>query len=237
MSVSALMREQAEAWGLELTPEAFGAFDLYASRLKEANRTKNLTAVDDDEGIARRHFLDSLRPLVLGWLQPQARLVDVGTGAGFPGLPLAIARPDIRVTLADSLGKRVDFLRRMTEELGLEGQVELLWIRAEELGRDAKRREAYDLACARAVAALPTLAEYLLPLVRQGGAMLAWKGPGLAEELARAQRALDLLGGGRRMLDHYGLGGQQLTLARIEKSRPTPEAYPRKNGKPSRQPL
>ena len=86
MSVSALMKEQAEAWGLELTPEAFEAFDLYASRLKEANRTMNLTAVDDDEGIARRHFLDSLRPLVLGWLQPQARLVDVGTGAGFPGL-------------------------------------------------------------------------------------------------------------------------------------------------------
>ena len=237
MSVSALMKEQAQKWELALAPEAFEAFDLYAARLKEANQTMNLTAVDDDEGIARRHFLDSLRPLVLGGIHPEASLVDVGTGAGFPGLPLAIARPDIRVTLADSLGKRVDFLRRMVAELGLEERVEMLWIRAEELGRDAQRREAYDFACARAVAALPTLAEYLLPLARQGGAMLAWKGPGLGEELARAQRAMDLLGGGKRTLDHYTLGGQPMTLARIEKSRPTPAAYPRRNGKPARQPL
>ena len=197
----------------------------------------NLTAVDDDEGIAKRHFLDSLRPLALGWIDEGARLVDVGTGAGFPGLPLAIARDDLKVTLADSLNKRVEFLKGVVEALGIGDRVEVIWIRAEDLGRSAEHREQYDFACARAVAAMPTLSEYLLPMVRQGGHMLCWKGPSLPEELTAASRALDILGGGKRTIDRYSPGAQEMALARIFKSRRTPPAYPRKSGKHSKQPL
>lgn len=237
MSIREILLSKAALWELSLPSEAADAFELYGRRLQETNKVMNLTAVDDDEGIACRHFLDSLRPLRSGWIPENATVVDVGTGAGFPGLPLAIARPDLKVTLADSLGKRCDFLKGIVHELGMEDRVCVLWIRAEDLGRDETHREAYDCACARAVAALPTLAEYLLPLVKVGGSLLAWKGPSLAEELAKAQRALDILGGGKRYADHYTVSDQPLVLARIDKSRATPSAYPRKNGKPSKSPL
>ena len=237
MSIRESLKTAAEGWGLTLSNETLDAFDLYGRRLQEVNQVMNLTAVTDDEGIAHRHFLDSLRPQVNDLIPQGSSLVDVGTGAGFPGLPLAIARPDLSVTLADSLGKRCDFLKGVVSELGLESRVTVLWIRAEDLGRDEAHREKYDFACARAVAALPTLAEYLLPLVKVGGAMLSWKGPSLPEELANAQRALDILGGGQRFVDHYTLDGQAMALARIAKSRPTPPAYPRRSGKPSKSPL
>lgn len=237
MKVSEILNREAKVWGIELDDTALEAFDLYAHRLQEANKVMNLTAVDDDEGIAKRHFLDSLRPLALGWIDEGARLVDVGTGAGFPGLPLAIARDDLKVTLADSLNKRVEFLKGVVEALGIGDRVEVIWIRAEDLGRSAEHREQYDFACARAVAAMPTLSEYLLPMVRQGGHMLCWKGPSLPEELTAASRALDILGGGKRTIDRYSTGDQEMALARIFKSRPTPPAYPRKSGKPSKQPL
>ena len=237
MKVSEILKNEAQQWELSLSDTALEALDIYAHRLQEANKVMNLTAVDDDEGIAKRHFLDSLRPLALGWIDEGARVVDVGTGAGFPGMPLAIARPDLRVTLADSLNKRVEFLKGVVETLGIGDRVQVIWIRAEDLGRSPEHREQYDFACARAVAAMPTLAEYLLPMVKQGGHMLCWKGPSLPEELTAAQRALDILGGGKRTIDHYSTGDQEMALARIFKSRPTPPAYPRKSGKPSKQPL
>ena len=202
MKVSEILKNEAQQWELSLSDTALEALDIYAHRLQEANKVMNLTAVDDDEGIAKRHFLDSLRPLALGWIDEGARVVDVGTGAGFPGMPLAIARPDLRVTLADSLNKRVEFLKGVVETLGIGDRVQVIWIRAEDLGRSPEHREQYDFACARAVAAMPTLAEYLLPMVKQGGHMLCWKGPSLPEELTAAQRALDILGGGKRTIDH-----------------------------------
>ena len=237
MTIGEIVASGAERWGISLPEGALEDFECYGRMLCEANQTMNLTTVDDPEGIARRHFLDSLRPLALGWLPEGASLVDVGTGAGFPGLPLAIARRDLSVTLADSLNKRTEFLKSVVEALKLSDRVKVIWIRAEDMGRDAQHRERYDFACARALAALPTLAEYLLPLVKVDGAMLAWKGPGLGQELEAGQRALDILGGGARQVDSYALGDQQMQLARIRKSRPTPPAYPRRAGKPGKQPL
>ena len=227
----------AEAWGLTLSDMALDRLELYAARLAEANKVMNLTAVDDPEGIAIRHFLDSLRPVKT--LKPGASLVDVGTGAGFPGLPLAIVREDMQVLLADSLGKRVDFLSRLLEELDMGERVKTLWIRAEDLGQKPEYRARFDHAAARAVAPMNVLMEYLLPLVKVGGTALAWKGSSWQEEASGAGSALDRLGGGKPAADVYRLPGAENDMAvlTVKKLRPTPASYPRKAGKPGKNPL
>jgi len=213
---------------------------VYHELLADWNTRMNLTGDTDFETSLDRHYTDCLAPLKYAQLFPQnASLIDVGSGAGFPGLPLAIARPDLQVTLLDSLMKRITFLSAVVEELGLEN-VRLVHSRAEDGGRDAKLRERFDLAVARAVAPLPVLSELLLPFVKVGGRMICYKGPSAQEELEAGQKAAHIVGGGN--LEHYPVAipsqpEWQHCLLTCEKKVKTVRQYPRKAGTPSRSPL
>ena len=218
----------------------FGGIARYHALLADWNTRMNLTGDTDFETSLDRHYTDSLAPLRYAHLFPEgASLIDVGSGAGFPGLPLAIARPDLQVTLLDSLMKRIHFLSAVVEELGLQN-VRLVHSRAEDGGRDAKLREQYDIAVARAVAPLPVLCELLLPFVKVGGRMICYKGPSAAEELEAGKKAAHIVGGGSMEQLPVVLPSQpewQHCLLTCEKKVKTVRQYPRKAGTPSRQPL
>ena len=207
----------------------------YAQLLLETNQVMNLTAITDPTDVAALHFLDSAALLTLTDLKGKT-VADVGTGAGFPGLPLKIAEPSIRLTLLDAQGKRVRFLETVCAELGL-ADVECVHGRAEEFAAD--RRESFDLVTSRAVAALPVLAELCLPLVKVGGAFLAMKSVDSEAELAEAKRALETLGGRVEALRDYCLPGTDVRhrLVIIKKIRKTPEKYPRIFAKIKKNPL
>lgn len=234
--ITEILRPLLLEYGLSLSEEQLALLEAYASMLKEWNEKMNLTAITDDEGIAVKHFLDSL--LVLRYAGPPrgARLADVGAGAGFPGAVLKIARPDLRLTLIDGLGKRVTFLGALSERLGFEA--ECLHLRAEDAGRDPGLRERFDLVTARAVAGMNVLAEYCLPLVKPGGTFAAMKGPEPDEEIAAAEKAIRLLGGGEPERAGYRLpSGDGRTLVVIRKAAATPDMYPRCSAKIAKQPL
>lgn len=208
----------------EVTPDIYRKFTAYADFLVDKNQVMNLTAITDPHGIAEKHFLDSVLPLGLFDVPDGASLVDVGTGAGFPGVPMAIMRPDIRLTLLDSLNKRINFLKELTGLLEL--PAECIHIRAEDAGRGSLR-ESFDIATARAVSRLPILCEYCLPLVKTGGAFLAMKGD-CQEELEEAKNAISVLGGKVERMEEYALpSGDKRTLVVIRKVKKTPEKYPR----------
>lgn len=201
-------------------------FARYCGMLQEWNQRMNLTAITDDQGVAEKHFLDSLLPLTLWELPRGARLIDVGTGAGFPAVPIKLLRPDIQITLLDSLQKRLTFLEAVCSQLGI--QAELLHARAEDAGRDPARRERYDVATSRAVAGMDLLAEYCLPLVRPGGVLLALKGSGGAAEARAGAAMVERCGGTLRAVKEYALpSGDRRTLVVVEKTAPTPKRYPR----------
>ena len=183
--------------GLRLSLRQLAAFERYEQELLSWNEKFNLTAIRDSEGVRTKHFLDSLSCLLVMRDNPPARLVDIGTGAGFPGIPLKILLPNIQLTLVESVGKKADFCRHVVEVLNLD-KVEVLTCRAEEMGQDRNHRERYDWAVARAVAALPVLAEFLLPLVKIGGSILAQKGEAGPAEAHAADKAIRLLGGRQR---------------------------------------
>lgn len=207
----------------------------YAELLVEKNRVMNLTAITDPADIARLHFLDSAALLTLTDLRGKT-LVDVGTGAGFPGLPLRILEPEVRVTLLDSLGKRVTFLQEVCQALDLP-DVACVHGRAEEFC--AQRRETFDAAVSRAVASLPMLAELCLPLVRTGGVFIAMKSVDSGAELDSAGRAVSVLGGRIAAVRDYEIPGTQIVhrAVLIEKVRPTPPKYPRAFAKIKKAPL
>jgi 16S rRNA (guanine527-N7)-methyltransferase len=210
----------------------------YERELLDWNRKFNLTAIRDADGIRTKHFLDSLS-CVLAWkANPPSRLADVGTGAGFPGLVLKIVYPAMRLTLIESVGKKARFCRHMVETLNLEG-VEVIHGRAEEVGRDKAHREKYDWAVARAVANLRVLSEYLLPLLKVGGTMLAQKGESGPAEAHSAERAMKILGGRIRQLVPVVLPGvaEERYLVLVDKAAATPLSYPRKAGMPFKNPL
>jgi 16S rRNA (guanine527-N7)-methyltransferase len=212
-------------------------FDIYHAMLVEANARMNLTRVPDDPAeAADRNYLDCIAPLA-GGFPAVAAAVDVGSGAGFPGIPLAIMLPDTRFTLIDALGKRVDFLRDVIARLGLNAGA--LHLRAEDAARQGVLREGFDLAVARAVAPMNVLCEYMLPLVKVGGYMLALKGPGLNGELKAADNALSLLGGTIERTQPLMIPGRDWnhTAAWIKKTAPTPEKYPRRAGTVEKRPL
>ena len=222
---------------LELTPAQLAAFQTYADELRAWNAQFNLTAVKDSEGIQIKHFLDSLS-LLKAMRTPAARVVDVGTGAGFPGLPLKIVCPPLALTLVEATGKKVKFCKHLVQTLKLSG-VTVVKARAEELGRDPAHREQYDWAVARAVAEMPTLAEYLLPLVRRGGHALAQKGEGAPAETQTAEGAVKRLGGELEQIIPVELPGVAETryLVVFKKIAATPPAYPRRPGVPAKTPL
>lgn len=225
-----------------VTPSLAERLDIYARLLVEWNEKMNLTAITDPTGIAVKHFADSLT--AAAYLPAGAfSLVDVGTGAGFPGVPLALLRPDCRLTLLDSLQKRLTFLDAVCRELGLTAT--LVHARAEESGRDAALREQFDVATARAVASLPTLCEYCLPLVKVGGRFIAMKGPDAVREQEEAAHAIAVLGGAVTAADTVtlpavpvdGVEPMRRHLLCIDKRSHTPPSYPRPSAKIAKQPL
>lgn len=229
----------ARAWGLELTAEQVQAFELYYRELVAWNERVNLTAITDYEEVQVRHFLDSLSCFqALTGLPAEWSCIDIGTGAGFPGLPLRVAFPPMRLTVLESTGKKAAFLEHIVAELGLSG-VDVVRGRAEEAGREPGLRESFDAALARAVAALPVLVEYALPLVKVGGVFVAQKGSEVDEEVEAARAAIALLGGELaeiHAVDVPGLDARR-HLVVVAKASPTPDRYPRRPGIPAKRPI
>ena len=224
--------------GLHLTRSQLSALSLYERELVDWNTHFNLTAIRDPQEIHIKHFLDSLTCLIALRESPVDRLIDVGTGAGFPGIPIKIIYPKMQLTLVESVGKKAEFCRHVVNSLDLHG-VEVVQERAEVLGQNPSYREQYDWAVARAVAILSVLSEYLLPLVRVGGSMLAMKGESGPAEAHSAERALRVLGGHLRQLMPVTLPGvaEERCLVVIDKVAATPYGYPRKVGMPAKRPL
>lgn len=224
--------------GFQLTARQISAFKKYEEILLEWNQKFNLTAIRDSEGIRTKHFLDSLTCMLAWRDRPPDRLIDIGTGAGFPGIPLKIVMPRMQLTLVESVGKKLDFCCHVVKQLGLEN-VTCVQARAEELGLARDHREKYDWAVARAVANLPVLAEYLLPLVRVGGGMLAQKGETGPAEAHKSERAIHVLGGRIKQLIPVLLPGvtEERFLVVVDKISATPPGYPRRVGLPAKKPI
>lgn len=234
-----LTRVVYDLLNLKLSSAQVAAFRRYASELVAWNERVNLTAITEPEAIEIRHFADSLSCLLTMKPRPTGvKVIDVGTGAGFPGLPLKIVCPGIDLTLVEATGKKVAFLEHMVAVLELEGVV-LVGERAEAIGQMADHRERYDWVVARAVAGMRTLAEYLLPLCKVGGRCVAQKGEGAHQEVAEAQTAIKMLGGHIRQLRAVELPTVAETryLVELEKVAATPPKYPRRVGVPSKRPL
>ena len=221
--------------GVELDAQALERFELFASMLVEKNKVLNLTAITDPEGIAVKHFADSLTALRMIDLQPGTKVIDVGTGGGFPGIPLLIARPEIRLTMLDSTGKKLAFVSQSVEELGLSANI--VHARAEEAGQ-GELRESFDFAVSRAVAAMNVLCEYCLPFVKKGGIFAAMKGPEAGEEVKAAAHALECLQAKVEEERSFLLSDDsRRTLVRIRKTGTTPLKYPRPGAKMAKNPL
>ena len=232
------LKEILNLSGIQISPSQLHSFQVYEDELISWNEKFNLTAIKDREGIRVKHFLDSLTCLKVFPNLHSHRVVDIGTGAGFPGIALKIMCPDIRLTLVESIGKKASFCQHIVGILNLKN-VDVLCSRAEEIGRLPKYREQFDLATARAVANLPILVEYLLPLVKLGGKMVAQKGETAPVECQQAERAIKILGGRFDQLIPITLPGVtgDRYLVSITKIATTPTQYPRNAGLPQKKPL
>ncbi|MBS1248919.1 MAG: Ribosomal RNA small subunit methyltransferase G [Chloroflexi bacterium] len=233
-----LAQEAKTLFNIDLTPWQLSAVAQYMGELEKWNKRYSLTAIQSPEKVRVKHFLDSFSCYPVMKNTIINRVIDVGTGAGFPGIPLKILFPSMHLTLVDSVKKKTDFCRHIVQELGL-GGVDVIRERAERLGKEDGHREKYDWALARAVAQLSELSEYLLPLVKVGGRMLAMKGDSGPAEAHAAGEAIDLLGGHLRQLEQLHLPGvtEDRYLVIIDKVAPTPEKYPRRVGIPAKRPL
>ena len=222
---------------LPLSEGQIETFCRFGEALLEQNKVMNLTAITEPGAVARLHFVDCMALLPLADLRGKA-VIDVGCGAGFPGVPLKIYCPELKVTLIDSLGKRLRFLQQVIEELGIKG-IRCEHLRAEDAGRDKKHREKYDYVTARAVARLSVLSEYCLPLAKKGGQFIALKGSKFAEEITEGEAAVKILGGKILSAEPVKLPGLDdgRAIIKIAKIKSTPAQYPRKAGTPEKQPL
>ena len=221
---------------IQLTEEQVQQFIKYYEMLVEKNKVMNLTAITEFDEVIEKHFLDSLSLIKVYDLKKDISVLDMGTGAGFPGIPLKIAFPELKVTLADSLNKRILFLQEVIDELHLE-KIEAVHTRAEELGKNKAYREMYDLVVSRAVANLSSLEEYCVPFVKIGGNFISYKSGEIEEEVANAKNATFLLGGKVKDVYKFDLYEQKRSFVIIEKVKGTPKTYPRKAGTPTKTPL
>lgn len=225
-------------WNIELSDRQIEQFLLYYEMLIEKNKVMNLTAITEYEEVIHKHFIDSLALSLTSVFEGKGRLIDVGTGAGFPGIPLKIAFPELEVVLLDSLNKRVNFLNEVINELGLTG-IEAVHGRAEDAGRNPEYREKFDFCVSRAVANLSTLSEYGMPFVKPGGYFIPYKSGKSDEEVKEAKNAVKLLSGKIEDTVSFVLPNTDMerTLILIQKTAPIHKKYPRKAGTPQKEPL
>lgn len=230
------MRFYLKELNIDLSENQLEQFYKYMNILSKWNKVMNLTAITEPKEIIIKHFVDSLT--VLDKIKDENFIIDVGTGAGFPGIPIKIACPDIKVILLDSLNKRINFLNEVIKELNLEN-IETFHGRAEDYGRDKNHREKYDVAIARAVAPLNILLEYLMPFVKVNGKCICMKGVKAEEEIENSKRGVRLLGGDKIIIDDFSISNTDIerSIITIEKKKYTDRKYPRKAGTPSKEPL
>lgn len=227
-----IFEEGLKKWGISFDEEKTDKFNKFSQLLKDGNEKMNLTAITDDDGISIKHFLDSLSPLSYIEIKENSKILDIGTGAGFPGIPLKIMREDIDITLLDSLNKRIIFLGEVKKELSLE-KIELLHERAEVLGRDKKYREKYDYVFSRAVASLKVLSEYALPFLKVGGIFYALKAFEINEEIDESKAMIGSLGGKINEIKEVEIPFTDIKrkIVEIKKVKNTPSEFPRSNKK------
>lgn len=238
MDNSAYLADICAKMGVQLSPEMLNSFMVYKDMLLEWNNKINLTAITDEREIMQKHFADSVSVLAGAEIAEGESVIDVGTGAGFPGLPIKIARPDIRLTLLDSLNKRVDFLNEVCGRIGLK-ETACAHMRAEDGGRTDGLRDSFGVCVSRAVARLNVLSEYCLPFVAVGGRFISLKGPDSAQEAAEAENAVKALGGEISEIKKISIPDTDIThsLIIIKKIIQTPANYPRKAGKALKKPI
>ncbi len=230
------MRDYANEIGILLNEKQINQFYDYMNLLIEWNEKINLTAITKPEDIILKHFIDSMT--IAKYTKKEATIIDVGTGAGFPGIPLKIIREDLQVTLLDALNKRIQFLNEVICQLEIK-DITAIHSRAEELGKDKKCRENFDYATSRAVANVSTLLEYLMPFVKIGGACISMKGAEVEEELQQSKKAISILGGEIEKIEKFQLPKSNMNrnIITFRKTKTTPLKYPRKPGTPSKQPI
>lgn len=229
-------RNSMKSIGIELTDSQLNAFETYYDMLIDRNKVMNLTAITEFDEVMDKHFLDSVYLFRSIELKADYKLIDIGTGAGFPGIPLKIVFPELKITLLDSLNKRVGFLNDVIDELNLNG-IEAIHGRAEDIARDKAYRASYDIAVSRAVANLSTLSEYCLPFVKIGGKFVSYKSGDCADEVDNAKAAIHLLGGKINKIDKFSYSNNSRSFIVIDKVMNTSNKYPRKAGLPSKKPL
>jgi len=223
---------------LEFDKKKYEQFIKYKALIKEWNKKINLTAIDDDDEIIKKHFIDSIKVFKFSNIGKCKKIIDVGTGGGFPGVPIKIVYPECDITLIDSLNKRVKFLNTVINELELKN-IKALHGRAEDLGTDKDYREKYDIVVSRAVANMTVLSEYCIPFAKIGGYFIALKGPAISEELKDARNAINILGGKLERIENIDIEGSELehNLVIVKKIKSTNKKYPRKAGIVSKKPL
>ena len=233
-----ILEDGCQAFGVTLTEKQIEQFEKYYELLVEWNKVMNLTGITEFDEVMQKHFVDSAAAAKYVEMEKVNSLIDVGTGAGFPGIPLKILYPHLQVTLLDSLNKRIKFLEEVVDNLGLTG-IETVHGRAEDAAKKAEYREQFDLSVSRAVANLASLTEYCLPFVKVGGKFVSYKSVSVDEEIAQSKKAVYVLGGEIGKVEKFNLpeSDMERALVIIEKKRSTPKKYPRKAGMPTKEPL